>query len=624
MSDINELSKAITNAVKEAQSQGTSPYDTPAEVVRIEDGTAWVHIPGGVDETPAKMTVNCQPGDVVQVRVADGRAWITGNATAPPTDDKEAIEAKNIAIKATATANESHELAEEALSKIAGDSNQYFWHVEEGTDTGSHITEVPQDEFVANPQGANIIIRSIGLALRDALTELVQVASNLIRIGEPGKARTEISPTKFSIYSDNNDEAMRVTSVATQNVPIAEQFTVATGSTATTVTYTTPVLSHTINWGTLSVGTVVSFPLGDSPDVRLTFNSASDTPQATDTDFTVKGSIVGGNKVKLVYTFQSTESKNISAYVSYTYSTTGNTTVRIASDPPALTFYNSTGGATSYIKAYNGGQNGNNLVVQGTGNTFVGGGEYAYNRYAYNLGEDTGEDAYIGADGILYLESNANTMSNRYTAQLTKAGNFSLPGRLYLANKDNQGIYMRDITNTPIDVFRVVPSNNNLLIGYALRNVGTAGSTYLYGGQSINFSVGGNSITFNGTTIDGLDPSNVGTTYDKSASTSLASGTAKNITSQSFAVGTWLVTGTAEFPANATGRRAVQLSGTSGGDALSTQARSLVAPVNGGPTVAQFTFVLNVTATKTYYLVGYQNSGSALSTTGVINAVRIK
>jgi hypothetical protein len=128
--------------------------------------------------------------------------------------------------------------------------------------------------------------------------------------------------------------------------------------------------------------------------------------------------------------------------------------------------------------------------------------------------------------------------------------------------------------------------------------------------------------------LSGLDGTrniaNIGTTYEKTASTSLASGTAKNITSQSFAVGTWLVTGTAEFPSNATGRRAVQLSDTSGGDALSTQARSLVAPVNGAPTVAQFTFVLEVTATKTYYLVGYQNSGSALSTTGVINAVRIK
>ena len=65
----------------------TNPYDTEAEVVRVEGGTAWVHIPGGVDETPVALTINAKEGDTVRVRVGGGSAWIVGNATAPPTDD---------------------------------------------------------------------------------------------------------------------------------------------------------------------------------------------------------------------------------------------------------------------------------------------------------------------------------------------------------------------------------------------------------------------------------------------------------------------------------------------------------------------------------------------------------
>lgn len=73
----------------------TSAYDTEATVTRIEGGTAWVHIPGGVDETPVAMSVDAHPGDKVRVRVGGGTAWLVGNDTAPPTKtgQEEIIEA---------------------------------------------------------------------------------------------------------------------------------------------------------------------------------------------------------------------------------------------------------------------------------------------------------------------------------------------------------------------------------------------------------------------------------------------------------------------------------------------------------------------------------------------------
>ena len=80
----------------------TSAYDVSAVVMRIEDDTAWVHIDGGVDETPVKLTVAAHEGDVVQVRVGGGTAWLTGNGTRPPTDDARAIVAQETADEAVA------------------------------------------------------------------------------------------------------------------------------------------------------------------------------------------------------------------------------------------------------------------------------------------------------------------------------------------------------------------------------------------------------------------------------------------------------------------------------------------------------------------------------------------
>ena len=94
-SGLDKAIKDFIQIIQEAGNKGTSPLDAQAEVLRIdEDGTAWVHLPGGVDETPVKLTINAKVGDKVYVRLSGGKAWITGNQTAPPTDDKTAEQAK--------------------------------------------------------------------------------------------------------------------------------------------------------------------------------------------------------------------------------------------------------------------------------------------------------------------------------------------------------------------------------------------------------------------------------------------------------------------------------------------------------------------------------------------------
>ena len=169
MSIINDLAKAIAEASKPK----TSAYDTAATVRRIENGVAWVHIPGGVDETPVKLTINAKAGDTVQVRVSGGRAFLVGNASAPPTDDTTA----KLAVRQIGAVKKVVEVVKgiaEGAARIAGNTNQYFWHVESGADTGAHITEIPQKDFLDDPSGGNLLARSNGIAMRVGMTELSQ------------------------------------------------------------------------------------------------------------------------------------------------------------------------------------------------------------------------------------------------------------------------------------------------------------------------------------------------------------------------------------------------------------------------------------------------------------------
>ena len=181
-----------------ASDRKTSAYDTQATIRRIEGNTAWVHIPGGVDETPVQMTINAKEGDQVQVRVSGGRAFLVGNATAPPTDDSYA---KRMSMSLSSDLKGTNKVLRglgrivETVKDIASNTNQYFWHTEEGDDTGAHITEIPQDEFLADPEhgGGNLLARSNGVAVRDGLDELSVFSADGARIGKANEGHMAIT-----------------------------------------------------------------------------------------------------------------------------------------------------------------------------------------------------------------------------------------------------------------------------------------------------------------------------------------------------------------------------------------------------------------------------------------------
>ena len=84
---MNELTEVLGGALTVKEQTGS---DYTARVTKIEGSTAYVQITGSdIADTPVAMTIDCKPGDTVRVRVADGRAWITGNDTSPPGNNED-------------------------------------------------------------------------------------------------------------------------------------------------------------------------------------------------------------------------------------------------------------------------------------------------------------------------------------------------------------------------------------------------------------------------------------------------------------------------------------------------------------------------------------------------------
>lgn len=142
----------LLNAINAINEKSDKSYDTPAIVLRVEGDTVWVHIDGGADETPVQRTINCEQGETVQVRISNGSAFLVGNASAPPTDDKTAKVAHFVAeqadikaVKAEETATEVKETVEVLEVEVAG-------KVDSGTSNITHMSST----MYQNANGVNI------------------------------------------------------------------------------------------------------------------------------------------------------------------------------------------------------------------------------------------------------------------------------------------------------------------------------------------------------------------------------------------------------------------------------------------------------------------------------------
>lgn len=160
---LNEFVKEIASAMKESK---TKPYDTVAEVLRVDEKTAYVHIDGGADETPAQMAINCKAGDSVKIRVSGGRAWLTGNLTSPPTDDTAAEKVK-----------QSHERFKKGTVKNFGLQNGKIINAAKtATNFIDYIDGVGLivGDMRGNTLKQNTLLDSNGMAVRNGSNEIVR------------------------------------------------------------------------------------------------------------------------------------------------------------------------------------------------------------------------------------------------------------------------------------------------------------------------------------------------------------------------------------------------------------------------------------------------------------------
>lgn len=209
-----KLIKDLLDAFKASEKNKTTGYDTSATVKRIENGTAWVHIPGGVDETPAKLTINANVGDIVQVRVSGGKAFLIGNGSAPPTDDTTAIKATRVANKAHRTALQASDEATEAWN-YAGTAAEAAISAQTSADSASQAADRAWNHADEANQAATEAKESARSANNSANNALVQlsvvedVAGTLRWISEHGDyVETEddhvVSGTVYFIYQNGS------------------------------------------------------------------------------------------------------------------------------------------------------------------------------------------------------------------------------------------------------------------------------------------------------------------------------------------------------------------------------------------------------------------------------------
>ena len=217
MNSQQELLDAI-NAISQDKNKSC---DTPATVLRVDGNTVWVHIDGGADETPVQKTINCSEGETVQVRISNGSAFLVGNASAPPTDDKTANIAHFVAEGAARVAQIADEKAEEAQPAYVS-YKVYYKLSETRPETPTDDTYVAEGWTENEPLWSSDDTRAMWYSIRtkevskavvwSAPLELtsyanIQVLKNaiLLEVGE-GNVINSIQDSNGENILDSNDE----------------------------------------------------------------------------------------------------------------------------------------------------------------------------------------------------------------------------------------------------------------------------------------------------------------------------------------------------------------------------------------------------------------------------------
>lgn len=110
----------------------------------------------------------------------------------------KADNAQSTANTAVTKADNAQTTANQA-KQVADNTAQYFWFTSSGSDTGAHISEKTQAQFVSNPSGGNLLARSNGIAVRDGLTELATFGATSATIGNSSNGNVLVDTDSVDI-----------------------------------------------------------------------------------------------------------------------------------------------------------------------------------------------------------------------------------------------------------------------------------------------------------------------------------------------------------------------------------------------------------------------------------------
>jgi hypothetical protein len=110
-----------------------------------------------------------------------------------------------------------------------------------------------------------------------------------------------------------------------------------------------------------------------------------------------------------------------------------------------------------------------------------------------------------------------------------------------------------------------------------------------------------------------------------SSGVSVSVDTGTKLLSITLPAGTWVISACASFSANGAGRRQINIYTTSGYSNVGINSCPVQVPaVSDSSTCISSSAIIQITSSVTYYLNVYQNSGSSLTVSGMLSAVKIK
>lgn len=153
-----EMGRALTDTTRASRSS-----QHKGEVLRNDpDGTIWVRLFGGSEQTPVKeSTVQAVPGMVVSVTIADGKATITGSTSAPSISAEKVNELMvpiaDAAQRAEGAASAA-EMAATSASRAANEANRLLDGVEEVAEQAQKtVAQILSDANVAGDNAAQAV-----------------------------------------------------------------------------------------------------------------------------------------------------------------------------------------------------------------------------------------------------------------------------------------------------------------------------------------------------------------------------------------------------------------------------------------------------------------------------------